>query len=595
MSVSRWHVTRALSVLLLLAPAIAPAQTESCRVVGTVRDPSGAVLPGAAVTLLSVERAAARTIVTDASGGYVFAGLVPGTYEVTAEISGFVPRKLRAVVPVGATIEVNLTLALATQIEAITVVGEAAAAVNTSTQDIATTVTETQIKELPLITRNPYDLVGLSGNVVKDDASGRGAGFAINGQRSASTNVLLDGGANNDEFLAVVGQAVPLDAVREFSVITSSFSAQFGRASGGIVNVATKSGTNAFRGSVYDFFRSQDLATETFDEKANEREKSEFSRNAAGFSLGGPILKDELHFFVNAEYLRIRSTAPIRAYVPTPELLARTAPNTQAFFAAHPLRSDLRRSTVLTAGEIVGVRPGGPFSELPSSLPVFQEVAWDAPADAGGGVPGDDWRLVARLDWTIGSRTTAYARYAYQDVDRPLSDWTATSPYEGFDPPSFDTNHNALVSLTHVLSPRATSQTKVVYNRLEYRAPLAEQPFTPGLFMSSVDPFQRIPTTFPAYYQAVPFGGPKTLLQLRGGGRPTRSRSAAAASVPPRRARSAACGGPTATTSRRGWAWPGTSRATGRRASGPATGSATRGTSATSRSMSTRTRHATPW
>ncbi|HUL78629.1 MAG TPA: TonB-dependent receptor [Vicinamibacteria bacterium] len=506
--------TATVLALGVLAPPLVRAQAESGKVVGVVRDESRGVLPGATVDLRSLTRSGPRSAVTDALGRYMFAGLVPGPYEVTAELSGFTSAQVRATVPVGATVELDVTLAVRVQIEAITVVGEAVAAVNTSTQDIATTVTETQIKELPLITRNPYDLVGLSGNVVKDDASGRGAGFAINGQRSASTNVLLDGGANNDEFNAVVGQDVPLDSVQEFSVITSNFSAQFGRASGGIVNVATKSGTNVLHGSLYDFFRNQDLATKTFDEKANGREKSVFDRNAAGFSLGGPILKDEMHFFVNAEYLRIRSTAPLRAYVPTPDLLARTAPNTRAFFAAYPLRSDLRRGTVLTAGEIIGVSPDGPFSELPSSLPVFQQVAWDAPADAGGGVPADDWRVVARLDWTIGSRTTAYARYAYQGVDRPLSSSFASSPYLGFDPPSFDTNHNALVSLTHVLSPRATSQTKVVYNRLEYREPLAEQPFTPGLFMGSVDPLQRISTSFPAYNTNVPFGGPKTLLQL---------------------------------------------------------------------------------
>ena len=141
---------------LLLVPALAFAQTESGKVVGTVRDPSGAVLPGAAVTLVSVERAATRTTVTNSGGTYVFAGLVPGNYDVAAELPGFAPRKLRATVTVGATVEVNLALALGTRTEAITVVGEAVAAVNTSTQDIATTVTETEIKELPLITRNPY-------------------------------------------------------------------------------------------------------------------------------------------------------------------------------------------------------------------------------------------------------------------------------------------------------------------------------------------------------------------------------------------------------------------------------------------------------
>ncbi len=100
----------------------------------------------------------------------------------------------------------------------------------------------------------------LSGQAASDPSSGRGAGYAINGQRSSSTNVLLDGSANNDEFAAGVGQDVPLDSVQEFSVITSNFSAQFGRATGGIVNVATKSGTNAFHGTAYEFFRNDKLS-----------------------------------------------------------------------------------------------------------------------------------------------------------------------------------------------------------------------------------------------------------------------------------------------------------------------------------------------
>jgi hypothetical protein len=508
-------LTRSIAaVVLLLVPSLARAQAESGKVIGMVRDESAAALPGAAVRLESLARAASRTTVTNLRGGYVFAGLVPGPYELTVELSGFATTRVSTAVPVGTTVELDVTLPIGERAEVLSVVSEVVAAVNTSTQDIATTVTEMQIKELPLITRDPYDLVALSGNVVKDDASGRGAGFAINGQRSASTNVLLDGAANNDEFNAAVGQDVPLDSVQEFSVITSSFSAQFGRASGGIVNVATRSGTNAFHGTVYDYFRDQHLATRTFDEKANERDEASFERNSAGFSLGGPILRDRLHFFANAEYLRIRSTTPLRAYVPTPELLARTAPNTQAFFAAYPLRAELRRGAVLTAGEVVGVRPGGPFSRLPSSLPAFQEVAWDAPADAGGGVPADDWRLVARLDWTIGPRTIAFARYAFQDVDRPLDYSPSSSPYQGFEVGSFSTNHNALASVTHVFSPQATSQTKVVYSRLAYRQPLGEQPPMPGLTMGLVDPLQRIFTSFPAYYAAAPFGGPQTLLQL---------------------------------------------------------------------------------
>src|SRR4030095_13041175 len=109
-------------------------------------------------------------------------------------------------------------------------------------------VSQKQIVELPTLTRNPYALVAISGNVSDGDPVNmamRGTGFAINGQRSASTNILLDGGENVDAFVAGVGQSVPLDSVQEFRVITSNFSAEYGRASGGIVNVATKAGSNS--------------------------------------------------------------------------------------------------------------------------------------------------------------------------------------------------------------------------------------------------------------------------------------------------------------------------------------------------------------
>ena len=292
---------RCLAVLaiVLMIPALAAAQTESGKISGTVTDQSGAVLPGVTVNLKSVERATMRSTVTNAQGEYVFASLVPGNYEVTAELSGFSTQQTRTNVPVGATVNVNVQMAVGAQTEVITVVGETAAAINTSTQDIATTVNETQIRELPTITRNPYDLVQLSGQASRDTESDRGTGYAINGARSASTNILLDGSANNDDFTATVGQAVPLDSVQEFSVLTSNFSAQYGRASGGVVNVATKSGTNQFRGTVYEFFRSDALAANTFDNNANEIEQGEFDRHQMGFSLGGPVVKDKVHFFTS--------------------------------------------------------------------------------------------------------------------------------------------------------------------------------------------------------------------------------------------------------------------------------------------------------
>ena len=299
----RWLAALAIVVLI---PALAAAQ-ESGKITGTVTDQSGAVLPGVNVTLKSVERASTRSTVTNAQGEYVFAGLVPGQYEVTGELSGFSTKQTRTTVAVGATVAVNIGMTVGQQTEVVTVVGETAAAINTSTQDIATTVSEAQIRELPTITRNPYDLVQLSGQAARDTESDRGTGYAINGARSASTNILLDGSANNDDFDATVGLDVPLDSVQEFSVITSNFSAQYGRASGGVVNVATKSGTNQFRGTVYEFFRNDGLSANTFDNNANEIEQGKFDRHQMGFSVGGPVVKDKVHFFASGEYIRVRS------------------------------------------------------------------------------------------------------------------------------------------------------------------------------------------------------------------------------------------------------------------------------------------------
>jgi outer membrane receptor protein involved in Fe transport len=508
-------------VAVLLIPALATAQTESGKITGTITDQSGALLPGVTVNLKSVDRATLRTTVTNARGEYVFAGLVPGPYELTAELSGFSSKQARTTVAVGSTVDLNIAMAVGAQTEVITVVGETAAQINTSTQDIATVVTESQIRELPTLTRNPYDLVQLSGQAVADTASGRGTGYSINGARSASTNVLLDGSANNDEFTAVVGQDVPLDGVQEFSVITSNFSAQYGRASGGIVNVATKSGTNQFRGTVYDFFRNDALTTNTFDNKANEIEQGEFSRHQAGFSLGGPLVKDKVHFFASGEYIRVRSSDTQISWVPTPEFIAASAAPTQAFFQAYGGGAE-RTGTVLTRQEVTNIvgSTAGAFNSLPAGMPIFARVDKTLATDAGGGNPQDQYRLVGRLDFSLSASTQAYIRYAWQDQETEPGT-NAWSPYGTTFDTGFTFNaHNILGSLTHVFSPAFTSQTKAVWNRIANEQPLNGDP-QPTLFMSSSTPIrlQGYRIAFPGYLpfspgNAIPFGGPQELFQI---------------------------------------------------------------------------------
>src|ERR1043165_4744667 len=138
-------------------------------------------------------------------------------------------------------------------------------------------------------------------------------------------------------YTATVGQSVPLDAVQEFRVITSNFSAEYGRASGGIVNVATRAGSNNFHGSLYEFNRVSALASNSFDNNANGIPKGVFTRNQFGYSAGGRVIKDRLFFFSSTEWTRVRSTGEVISIVPTPQLIAASNANTKAFFAPYTL------------------------------------------------------------------------------------------------------------------------------------------------------------------------------------------------------------------------------------------------------------------
>jgi outer membrane receptor protein involved in Fe transport len=524
----RWSRAAVALALFLSLAGPATAQTETGRITGVVTDATGGILPGVTVQAKAVGTGATRTVVTDNLGVYVFANLPPAQYDITTALDGFRAANAKVTVSVGGAANVDLKMDVAGTKETVTVLAEVPR-INTTNGEVSTTINQTQIRELPTITRNVYDLVAVAGNVsggrVADGEewteTTRGTGYNINGQRASSTNILLDGSANNNEFDTTVGQQVPLDSVQEFSVVTSNFSAQYGRATGGVVNVVTKSGTNNFRGTAYNFYRSDKLATNTFDNKANGIEKGEFTRHQMGFSVGGPMRRDKLHFFTNLEYIRVRSTDTLISWVPTPQFIAASAQPTRDFFAAYG-GSLSPGGTVLTRGEvssILNATGSGAFQSLPASTPVFARIEKTLPIDAGGGDPQDDYQWVTRVDFALNNNSQLYIRYAMQDQQAELGTNSA-SPYGGFDTGYLNKNHNILASFTKVYGSTFTTQTKVTWNRL-----LGDQPlngdYQPTLYMNPTTPvsLQGYDITFPGYLpwspgNAIPFGGPQRLLQF---------------------------------------------------------------------------------
>jgi hypothetical protein len=496
------------------------AQTETGQITGTIQDPTGAVVPNATITAVNATTGSQRSTATNSTGLFVLPNLTPGTWDVNITATGFTAQKVRTTVEVGAKITLDRKLEVGTASTTVEV-AEGAVLVNTESQTLSSTINNQQVSELPSLTRNPYDFVATMPNVSVDTESGRGVGYAINGMRSSSTNVMLDGVANNNEFTAGVGQSVPMDSVQEYNVQTSNFTAEFGRASGGIVNLITKSGTNDFHGSAYEFNRVSALASNSFYNNANGLDKGIYTRNLFGYSLGGPIKKNKLFFFQNTEWQRVRSYANEVFTIPTAQLIAASAPATQAFFNAYGAqRSDLSVLGTYTKAQLPSSACAGSCLSLSSALPMFNKVAYKTPADAGGGLPQNTYDIVGNVDYFANERTqmsVKYALYNESDFDGTVN----TSPYKGYETGQTNVDNHVTVSMTHTFSPTLVSQTRLSFNRQTNVQPLSTAPVGPTLYMNSsgVPLLFGASVVFPGYAEttpgnAIPFGGPQNFVVL---------------------------------------------------------------------------------
>jgi hypothetical protein len=316
-----------LLALLAAAPATF-AQAVSGTILGSVNDPSGAAVAGARITLTNAQTGFARTVTSGADGEYVAPSLPPGAYTISVEQAGFKKLALSNVqLSVDQKARVDLKLEVGATTESVTIEGTTPL-IQTESSDVSGLVSETQIKNLPLNGRNFVQLTRIIPGVLRGipganiDGAGSlawraSASFSANGQRTRDNNFMLDGVDNNETWLNSVVIFPSVDALEEFKVQTSTYSAEFGRSSGGVVNIQIKSGTNQFHGSAFEFLRNDKLDANDFFNNRNNRARPPFKQNQFGGAFGGPIFRDKTFFFMDYQGGRIRDSRTFLSTVPT--------------------------------------------------------------------------------------------------------------------------------------------------------------------------------------------------------------------------------------------------------------------------------------
>ena len=294
------------ALALSLTAAVALAQQGSAELRGRVTDEQGAALPGAAIVIKHQESGIFRQASTTADGSYYLAGVPPGTYELSAELTGFKRISRRDVrLEVGKTSTIDISLQVGGISEALTVTAESPI-VDITSKEVGGHISDRELTDLPSINRNYIGFIGLLPGVIPNISteSFGSDSVSVNGQDSRNNNYLLDGGNNNDD---VIGQRAgtqartPLEAIQEFQVLTNQFDAEFGRTTGAVVNAITKQGTNSFHGSAFAFVQDASLTEKNYFVDKNNLAKPDTKFQQYGFTLGGPIVKDKAHFFVSLE------------------------------------------------------------------------------------------------------------------------------------------------------------------------------------------------------------------------------------------------------------------------------------------------------
>lgn len=429
------------------------AQSTTARIVGTVQDSTGAVVPGVELVATNVDTGESRTATSGAGGAFSIPNLVIGRYEVSAQITGF-KRYVRGPITLetNQTARVDVTLETGEVTESVTVTSEAPL-LQTDDSSLGTVIDNSTIVELPLNGRNFIRLGSLmagatpgspGASVVRDRQEG--VALSANGQRESQNNYILDGADNNETLFGVAVIVPSIDAIQEFKVQTGNYSAEFGRGAGAVVNVAIKSGTNQLRGTVYHFLRNDSLDAADFFTNYFGREKTPLRFNQFGFSAGGPVIKDRVFLFGNYEGLRERRTSTNTSILPTEALRNGDFTGQPTIF--DPLnRTSSGARIPFTNNQI----PSGRINPISTAVAAF----WPAPNSTGSaqnfaqnfGNPSDRDQFHIRSDVNATDKDRFFGRVSWTDRE-DLGAGIA------FNAESTNNKHkSAVAGWTHVLSP----------------------------------------------------------------------------------------------------------------------------------------------
>ena len=471
-----------LGILLAAGSAFSQAQMSSGNVKGTVTDSTGAVVASAAVVLTNLDTGVERSGTTDTVGDFRFFVLSPGSYELKIALAGFATLTRRPVqVTIGQTVIVDARLEPAALQQEVLVQEELPTIEPEKTQQ-SDTITEERIDNLPINERNFLNFSLLTPGVT--DANGlvtfslpqtTASGLSFLGQGGRSNSVTIDGVDNNDNAVGAVRSTVNQEAVREFQINRSNYNAEFGRASGGLINIVSKSGTNAWNGGVFAFMRDQSLdARNPFAfGPGGSKIDPPYSRQQAGFTLSGPLKKDQTFFFLSYEGLRQRESRFV-TFLENTSVLQATASQKAliAALAANPSASLQALGTTL--GNVLTTSD----QTFPDTMKLLRSNSGVFP------FRNNDNTASLRLDHSISGLSQVFGRLTFTDID------TVGSAFGGLRGPSRGTrrqiqDYAAVFGETHFFSARRVNEFRFQFANRQFDVYPAD-PYGPEITINGV-------------------------------------------------------------------------------------------------------------